>query len=94
MITIVAKTVVKESEINNFIDLAQELISESKKEAGCIEYNLYQDTNDKNVLTFIERWESEEAINIHNETPHFTSIVPKLGEMQTKDTEVNLYKQL
>ncbi|MCT4596992.1 MAG: antibiotic biosynthesis monooxygenase [Vallitalea sp.] len=94
MITIVAKTVVIESEIETFINLANELITESKKEAGCREYNLYQDTENKNVLTFIEKWEDEEAIKLHNESAHFTSIVPKLGEMQVKDTEVNLYKQL
>jgi quinol monooxygenase YgiN len=94
LITIVAKTVVIESEIETFINLANELITESKKEAGCREYNLYQDTENKNVLTFIEKWEDEEAIKLHNESAHFTSIVPKLGEMQVKDTEVNLYKQL
>jgi quinol monooxygenase YgiN len=94
LITIVAKTVVIESEVDKFMNLAKQLIIESKKESGCIEYNLYQDINNKNVLTFIERWKDEEAIKLHNESAHFTSIVPKLGEMQVKDTEVNLYKQL
>lgn len=55
-------------------------------------YNLYQDIDSKNILTFIEGWENEEAIKIHNESAHFKDIVPKLRDMQQDDTEVNLYQ--
>lgn len=94
MITIVAKTFVKEDKIEEFINFANELIIESRKEKGCKMYQLYQDTDNKNVLTFIEKWEDEEAIDIHNRSIHFKNILPKLNCIQEKDTEINLYKAI
>lgn len=94
MITIIAKSIIKEGKIEEFKALTKELIEESRKELGCISYNLNQDLNNKNVLTFIEEWESKEAIEIHNNSVHFTTIVPKLGELREKATEVNLYERI
>jgi quinol monooxygenase YgiN len=94
MITIIAKSIIKEGKVEEFKALTKELIDESRKEAGCISYNLNQDLNNKNVLTFIEEWESKEAIEIHNSSRHFTTIVPKLGELREKATEVNLYERV
>ncbi|MEG1256513.1 putative quinol monooxygenase [Clostridium sp.] len=91
MIIIVAKNVVKKEEVENFKDLAKKLIVESRKEDGCIEYGLYEDIKQGNILTFIEKWESQDAIKIHNNTKHFTTIVPQFRELQEKDSEVTLY---
>ncbi|MBL4935620.1 antibiotic biosynthesis monooxygenase [Clostridium sp. YIM B02515] len=90
MITIVSKNIVKEGKAEEFKNLAKELIEESRKEAGCISYNLNQDINNSNILTFIEEWKDKEAIEKHNKSTHFTSIVPKLGELR-EDKELNLY---
>jgi quinol monooxygenase YgiN len=94
MITIVAKKIIKHGKTREFKDLVEKLINESRNEAGCIAYNLYEDINNTNILTFIEEWKSEEDIKLHNNTEHFTSIVPKLAELQEGKTEVNLYKMI
>lgn len=92
MIIIVAKCLLHEGKIEEFKILAEKLINESRKEEGCISYELCQDVNNKNILTFIEKWVSQEAIDIHNNSNHFTSIVPKLRQLQVGESEVNLYK--
>ncbi|MCB2291160.1 antibiotic biosynthesis monooxygenase [Clostridium sp. CS001] len=94
MITIVAKKIIKQGKTKEFKDLVEKLINESRNEAGCIAYNLYEDINNSNILTFIEEWKSEEDIKLHNCTEHYTSIVPKLAELQEGKTEVNLYKMI
>jgi len=92
MITIVAKNLIKQGKKEDFKVLAETLINESRKERGNISYNLYEDPNNSNILTFIEGWENEEAIKLHNNSKHFTSVVPKLGDLQESKSEVNLYK--
>lgn len=92
MITIVAKNLVKQEKIQEFKMVAEKLIIESRKEKGNISYNLYEDSNNHNILTFIEGWESEEVIKLHNSSKHFTTIVPKLGEFEESKPEINLYK--
>lgn len=94
MITIVAKKIIKEGKIEEFKVLAENLIIESRNEIGCISYNLFQDINNFNTLTFIEEWISEDAIKLHNNSKHFTSIVPKFVDLQEGETEVNLYKMV
>lgn len=92
MITIVAKRIVKADKIAEFIAMVEPLINESRKENGCISYSLFQDINNANILTFIEEWESEEAIKLHNSSTHFTTIVPKLADYREAPPEVTLYK--
>ena len=40
MISVVAKNIVKDSKIGEFKSLADELIKETLKEKGCIEYSI------------------------------------------------------
>lgn len=94
MITIVAKTIVKQGSAEEFKALAETLINESRKEEGCKEYNLYQDIHDTRILTFIEQWIDEEAINLHNKSKHFTAIFPELEKLLENPPEVHLYKVL
>lgn len=94
MITIVAKSLIKQGKTEEFKLLAEKLINESRKEEGCISYNLYEDSENSNILTFIEEWESKDEISTHNNSEHFTSIVPKFADLRQSKTEINLYKKV
>ena len=94
MIKIVAKSVIKDGQKETYLQLTKELIEKSRQEAGCISYNLFQDINDDSVLTFIEEWQDQKAIDLHNNTEHFTRIVPLLAELRIGKGEVNLYKEI
>lgn len=91
MITIVSKQMVKEDKIEEFKKETQELIKGSKGEEGCISYGLYQDVDCPNILTFIEHWKDEKAIELHRDTDHFKKVVPSLGDM-IDGKEVHFYK--
>ena len=93
MIKIVAKNPITNENKTKFIETAKELIEKSRKEKGCISYNLYESTDGK-YLTFIEEWKDEKAIENHNNSEHFKSIVPKLGELTSGEMDVVLYKEV
>lgn len=92
MIVILANCIVINEKIDEFILYANTLVDESKKETGCISYELCQDLKNKNKFVFIEMWQDQEAIDKHNNSKHFLEIVPKLGQLQEGESEVNLYK--
>jgi quinol monooxygenase YgiN len=94
MIKIVAKSVLKDGQKEAYLKLVKELIEKSRQEAGCISYSLFQDINDDSVVTFIEEWKDQEAINLHNNSEHFKRIVPLLGDLRIGNGEVNLYKEI
>ena len=81
MIHILASFKVKNDKLSDFIKLCNELIEESRKEEGCVSYHLQQNSERENYLVFVEEWKSNEAIEKHNSSEHFTRIVPLLVEM-------------
>ncbi|MDR3596011.1 putative quinol monooxygenase [Clostridium sp.] len=93
MIRIVAKSVIKDDKREEYIQLAKELIEKSRQEQGCISYGLFQDLNEPSVITFIEDWQDQMAIDLHNNSEHFKRIVPLLGDFRISK-EVNLYKEV
>ena len=81
MMHILAGFKVKNDKLSDFIKLCNELIKESRAEEGCVSYHLQQNTEKENHLVFVEEWKSNEAIEKHNSSEHFTRIVPLLVEM-------------
>lgn len=47
----------------------QHMVTESRKDAGCIQYNLHQGIDDTNLFIFQEIWESKAALDAHNRQP-------------------------
>lgn len=93
MIRVVAKAKIKKGSIEKFKGYAYKLIEETKKRETNISYNLYQDINNPQIITFIEEWKDEKALEVHSKTPHFIELVPKLRELQENETELNIYKE-
>lgn len=92
MVKVTAKMVVKENEFDALKNIIKNLVEDTRKEDGCICYELFQDINNKQIFTFIEEWESEEALNKHMESKHLLEARPKLKELQETKMEVNIYK--
>jgi quinol monooxygenase YgiN len=94
MIKVVAKFTIKFENVEEFKKLCVELIDQTKKETGCITYELFQDCTDSNILAFIEEWDNAEALTKHTKTEHFIRIVPQLELLKDKATEMNIYNQI
>lgn len=94
MIKVVAKNFIKKDKIEEVLEHIKELVAITVKEEGCIKYEIYQDENDKSILTMIEEWESKEALNNHMASEHFKRIVPIIGRFSEKAGEINLYKKV
>lgn len=92
MIIVVSKSILIEGKVNEYKQQAAKLIEKTRKEAGCISYDLCEDIDNKNILTFIEKWEDKQALDAHMKTAHFVEIVPKLKELR-ESSELNIYKE-
>jgi len=92
-IRVVAKKYVKPEKVQEFMDLCKKLVESSLKDKGCIDYGLYQDLENPEVLTFLEEWENEKSLHEHLNSDHFNKISPLLSECIEKDFEVNVYRK-
>ncbi len=81
---------VKENKNDDVIEKAKPLIEASRKHEGNISYNLYQDTIDGS-LTFVEKWESKEALQKHMQTPEFGQFSEEVKEFLAGELGIELY---
>lgn len=55
---------------------------------GCLLYALQQSTTDPNVLAFIEKWASEEALDAHAAKPHIADGTAARDAMMSEPRQV------
>lgn len=84
MVKVVAKKHVNEGKLDEVIELYKELVEASRREEGCIKYELYRDEKDALTVAVIEEWENKDALNKHSKSEHFTRIVPMIAELTSK----------
>ena len=95
MIKIVAKNIIKEDKVNEFIALAKKLVEETNKnDAGCSSYELFQDLKDPKILTIIEEWENTDLLSKHTTSKHFKEITPTFAALSEKPGEINVYQKI
>ena len=70
MIYVVATTEVKPEHRDAYIKGARECAAETRKEAGCIHYDLHASVSNPNQFVFVERWEARENLDAHGRAPH------------------------
>ncbi|MBR1566446.1 MAG: antibiotic biosynthesis monooxygenase [Oscillospiraceae bacterium] len=81
MIKILAKRLVREGCVDEYLSTAAELIAASQAEPGCVTYTLNRCAEEPRQFCFIEIWKDQAAIDAHNASEHFTRIVPQLGKL-------------
>jgi quinol monooxygenase YgiN len=84
MIKVIAENHIKPENVKAAVPLFREIIAETRKEEGCIEYRLFTDPKNPEIYTFIEEWTGQAALDKHMASAHFTRIIPKLGELSSK----------
>ena len=94
MIKIVAKMKAKASEVEAFKVLARELVEKSAAEAGNISYTLNVSTTDPNQFAIIECWKDQAAVDFHNNTEHFTGLLPKMAQLCDGEITVELFNEV
>jgi len=60
------------------------LVEPTRKESGCLCYNLHQSKDDKTQFMFYEQWASKEALDAHGKTPHLQALGGKLKDRVEK----------
>ncbi|WP_316778694.1 putative quinol monooxygenase [Pedobacter antarcticus] len=55
--------------------ILNDLIDSTRKEEGCIKYNVHQSEDDSNVFTFHETWKNKDGFNFHMRQPYVTDFL-------------------
>lgn len=77
-VVLVAMVKAKPGEEETVKEALLSLVGPTRKEAGCLCYNLHQSKDDKAQFMFYEEWASKEALAAHGKTPHMKALGAKL----------------
>jgi len=80
-LTVVAKIIAKKDSVETVKSELLKLVPLTRKEAGCIEYNLHQDNEDPAVFVFYETWDTPASLENHMNSDHFKSYVNAVGNL-------------
>ncbi len=70
------------------------LVEPTRKEPGCLCYNLHQSKADPTHFMFYEQWASKEDLSAHGKTPHMKALGGKLKDKTDKGGGAVVYELL
>jgi quinol monooxygenase YgiN len=93
-VRVVARISARPDTVNEVRSLLNELIEPTRKEPGCISYELLQNNSDPTDFTFVEEWQSDEAIDAHLGTEHIQSVISRVTGMLAAPPDIRKYSLL
>ena len=79
MLVVIANAKVLPAATDAFVAAARACIAETRKEAGCLVYDLHRSVSDPQHFTFVERWESQAALDEHMNSAHLKAFLAAAG---------------
>ena len=72
-------------------EILGKLIEPTRKEAGCITYELWQNRSNETDFTFVEIWGSESELDAHAASQHRKAVAAELRGLVTGPADVRRY---
>lgn len=90
MIVINATFSIKPEKRNEFLAEVNELVASTRKEDGCLSYQLYESIDSENEFVMVENWRDQAAIEGHNQSPLLQQLFKNMSQYSSKKTEINV----
>ena len=85
---------VKPERIDEFIAASVENAQNSVREAGCVRFDIVQDTADPSHFEFIEVYRDQAAHASHRDSEHYKTWAGLAEEMMAEPRSRNLYRNI
>jgi quinol monooxygenase YgiN len=92
MIVIAGHFVLDPGKREQAIAAAREMMSETRKEEGCISYTFSAELDEPGRFRIFEEWEGEEALNAHFAAPHMARLQKAMGGLDVREMKVQRYE--
>jgi quinol monooxygenase YgiN len=90
-VRVVVKITARPDAVSHMRAVVLALAAASRKEAGCVSYDVLQNTAEPHVFVLIEEWASAAHLDAHNKAPHVGEAVSKAQPLAAAPLEVGRY---
>jgi quinol monooxygenase YgiN len=70
------------------------LVAPTRKEAGCINYDLHQSPEEPGKFLFHENWTTKAALDAHLKMPHIQVLLPRLEGLAVGMPEIKIWEKI
>lgn len=88
---VIARVKARSDKVAELLSVLSALVEPTRKEPGCLSYDLLQNNEDPTDLTLVEEWESQKALESHLASKHFKDAQVKLPDLVAAKAEIRLY---
>ena len=88
MIYVMATIRVQPGKQDQFLAHARQFITESRKEKGCLAYDMHVSATEPTKIVSVEQYESDQAMIAHNTSPHLQALVAAVGSLLAAPPEL------
>jgi quinol monooxygenase YgiN len=81
----------KEADLKNAL---MGLVAPTRKEAGCINYDLHASPEDPTRFLFHENWTSKADLDAHLKSAHIAALLPRVDELCVAFPEIKIWERI
>ena len=70
------------------------LVAPTRKEAGCLNYDLHASPEDPAIFLFHENWMSKSHLDAHLANTHIQALLPRVGELCVAMPKIKIWEQI
>lgn len=74
-VIVIAKISVRSDSRDRWIEAGRTCVEETRKESGCISYDMFESVTEPNAFVFVESWKDKAALDAHATTPHLQALL-------------------
>ena len=93
-IRVIARIVSKPDKVEDTRALMTGLAGDTRREAGCVRYEVMQNRANPTEFTTFEEWKDEAAIGAHMASPHIAAAFAKAPALLAEPPDIRQYRLL
>ena len=94
MIHVLARITVKPESAAAAREILTKLVAETRKEAGCKAYELFQRADAPHEFQTVEQWVDQASVDGHMKSPHIAAALEAAGPMFSAPPAIHSYEKL
>lgn len=91
---VIARARAKTEHVAQVRDILSALVEPTRRESGCLSYELLQNSSHSADFVFVEKWTSAAAEQAHFAAPHVSAVLQQLVGLLTAEPEICRYTTL
>ena len=93
-LTVIAQIKAKPGKESSVRQELLSLVAPSRKDAGCLNYDLHQALDNPAMFLFHENWTSEAHLERHLQKPDLKAVLTRIGQLAAEPPQITLWKKI